>query len=252
MGNDEFYMDPKLRFSSRVENYVKYRPGYPLAIIDFLKEKKILLNNSIVADIGSGTGILSELLLRSGYKVYGIEPNTDMRKTAEQLLCNYENFISVNGTAENTTLSGESVNVITAGQAFHWFDVEKAKIEFKRILKPLGYVVLIWNNRKKLKQGFPEDYELFALKYGKDYKEIKKREKYTENFFEYSKKIFQHHQFVNYEGFIGRILSASYIPLQDEPIFEEMVAEIKVLFNKYQENGLIKLEYDTEVYFSHL
>ncbi len=131
------------RFSNRVDNYVKYRPHYPAAVIDYLKKEKVLKDNYVIADIGSGTGISSELFLKNGNTVYGIEPNKEMREGGEKYLSGFKNFISINGTAEDTTLKENSIDVITAGQAFHWFDMVKAKKEFKRILKTNGYVVLI-------------------------------------------------------------------------------------------------------------
>ena len=252
MAEKEFFMDPKLRFSSRVENYIKYRPGYPQEVIEFLKKEKILLNDLIIADIGSGTGILSEMFLKNGNIVYCVEPNKDMRTAAEKKLKNYSNFLSIDGSAEDTGLKDKSIDLITAGQAFHWFDIVKTKEEFKRILKPSGYVILIWNNRKKSSLGFPGEYEQLILKYGKDYKYIRKREKNIDKFFKFEKKIFHNHQDVNIEEFNGRICSTSYIPLENEPIFEKMMVDFENLFNKYQENGIVRIEYDTEAYYGKL
>lgn len=252
MRDVRFKLDPKIRFSSRVNNYIRYRPRYPSGIINFLKKKDILTERSIIADIGSGTGILSEIFLKNGNKVYGIEPNADMRKAAEKLLSKYSNFISLDGSAENTGLNKEKVDLITAGQAFHWFDIDKTKKEFRRILKPEGNVILIWNNRKKNVGNFSHEYEKLLLKYGKDYKEVQKQEGVVDKFFNYEKKIFYNFQELNLEGFRGRFLSASYIPLEDEPIFETMISELESVFKKYEKDGLIRLEYDTEVYYGHL
>ncbi|MFX1268184.1 MAG: class I SAM-dependent methyltransferase, partial [Promethearchaeota archaeon] len=176
MPKKKFILDPKKRFSSRVENYIKFRPNYPSEIIKFLKEKKILIKDSIIADIGSGTGILSEIFLKNGNVVYGIEPNADMRNAAEKLLENYSDFITVDGSAESTNLKGKSIDIITVGQAFHWFDIKQTQKEFRRILKEGGYVILIWNNRKKSDSGFSTEYEKFITKYGKDYKFTRKDE----------------------------------------------------------------------------
>jgi SAM-dependent methyltransferase len=166
MSSRKYAADPKKRFSPRVENYIKYRPSYPLKIIDFLKENNILEEGNVIADIGSGTGILTKIFLDNGNVVYGIEPNKDMRAAAERFLHKYTKFSSFEGSAESTGLENNSVNLIIAGQAFHWFDVEKARKEFKRILKPNGYVVLIWNDRIKSRNNFNSDYESFILKYG--------------------------------------------------------------------------------------
>ncbi len=145
MAEKKYLADPKKRFSSRVENYIKYRPSYPIEIIDFLKEKNILTENTIIADIGSGTGILTRMFLDNNNQVYGVEPNKDMREAAEKLLQGFTNFTSLEGSAESTGIEENCVDLITAGQAFHWFDVEQAKREFKRILKPNGNIALIWN-----------------------------------------------------------------------------------------------------------
>src|SRR4030095_5976457 len=140
--------DPLTRFSNRSDNYAKFRPGYPAGVIEILRSECGLTKTSVIADVGSGTGILSELFLRNGNSVLGIEPNADMRRVAEALLGSYDEFRSINATAEATTLQSEIVDFITAGQAFHWFDRAAAKREFARILTPEGWVVLIWNERR--------------------------------------------------------------------------------------------------------
>ena len=252
MNELRYKSDPKKRFSSRVENYIKYRPSYPRKIIKFLTEKKILNKNIVIADIGSGTGILSDLFLKNGNRVYGVEPNPDMRKAAEKLLEKYNKFISISGSAEKTGLKESSIDLITAGQAFHWFDVEKTKREFKKILKPNGYVVLIWNNRKKSGDNLSSDYEKFVLKYGTDYKEVRKNEKNVNEFYEYNKKVFYNYQELDYDGFKGRLLSTSYIPLEDNPRFNKMLEDLKKIFLTYQKNGTVRLEYNTEVYYGKL
>ena len=139
--------DPTQRFSNRVENYRRYRPGYPPAILDLLAAKCGLSQTSVAADVGSGTGILTKLLLKSGGRIFGVEPNPEMRAAGERDLNHHLNFTSVAGTAEATTLPDHSVDLITAGQAFHWFDRDKTRAEFLRILRPGGWVVLIWNDR---------------------------------------------------------------------------------------------------------
>ena len=252
IGNVKFYLDPKVRFSSRVENYIRYRPKYPQEIITFLKEKAILFDDTIIADVGSGTGILSELFLKNGNVVYGIEPNVDMRKAGEKLLEKYENFFSIEGSAESTGLDKKSIDLITAGQAFHWFDIDKTKLEFKRILKTNSYVVLIWNNRKKEGNNFSHEYENLVSKYGVDYKEVRKQESTVSKFYNYEMKIFYNYQVSDFKGFKGRFLSASYIPLENDPIFPKMISELEEIFSKYEKNGTIKLEYDTEVYYGQL
>ncbi len=252
MSEKKYKIDPKKRFSSRVENYIKYRPSYPLEIINFLKEKNILTEDTVIADIGSGTGILTRIFLDNGNQVYGVEPNTNMRGAAENILQGYTNFSSIEGSAESTGIEENCIDLIVAGQAFHWFDVEEAKREFKRILKPNGYVALIWNNRGKAGSDFNSSYENFILKYGTDYKEVKKNEGSVDRFYNYQKTTFYNFQDLDFTSFKGRVLSASYIPLSDNLIFPEMLVELENLFNKYQRNETIRIEYDTEIYLGKL
>jgi ubiquinone/menaquinone biosynthesis C-methylase UbiE len=259
MFDKKFKQDPKTRFSSRVDRYIKYRPGYPKEVIDFLKEKEILLANSIIADIGSGTGILSELFLKEGNKVYGIEPNRDMRVAAEKLLSDYVNFISIEGTAEKTNLEINSIDIITAGQAFHWFNLEKTRIEFSRILKSEGWVVLVWNRRKKHTNEFLKEYEKFLLKYGTDYAAIEKSKLEFDKFFgrsesnkNYYKVHYDNYQIFDYNGLKGRLLSTSYIPIEENTKHYEMLAELKQLFETFQKDGLIMFEYDTEIIYGQM
>ena len=252
MSKKKYKIDPKKRFSSRIENYIKYRPKYPFEMIGFLKEKNILAENTVIADIGSGTGILTRIFLDNGNQVYGIEPNKDMRKEAEKVFQGNTNFISLEGSAESTGLKDKCVDLITAGQAFHWFDVEEAKREFKRILKPNGNLALIWNNRGKTRKDFNSSYENFILKYGTDYREVKKNEGNVDLFFNYQKETFYNFQELDFTSFKGRVLSSSYIPLIDNPIFPKMILELEDLFNNHQRNGIIRIEYDTEIYLGKL
>lgn len=259
MFDKKFKHDPKKRFSTRVENYIKYRPSYPQEIISFLKEKQILSSDSVIADIGSGTGILSELFLKEGNHVYGIEPNIDMRNAGETQLSKYSNFVSLEGSAENSLINSSSVDIITAGQAFHWFDLEKTRIEFLRILKPEGWVLLIWNRREKVNNEFLKEYEKFLLKYGTDYKAIEKIKLDFDKFFgesetdrKYKYKKFDNYQIFDYNGLKGRLFSTSYIPLEGHPTFNDMIIDLKKLYEKHQQNGLIKFEYKTEVIYGQL
>jgi len=252
MVEKKYLADPKKRFSSRVENYIKYRPSYPLEIIDFLKEKNILTDDTVIADIGSGTGILTRIFLDNGNQVYGVEPNKDMREAAEKFLQEYKNFSSLEGSAESTGLEENCIDLIIAGQAFHWFDVEQAKREFKRIIKTNGNVALIWNNRGKAGTDFNNSYENFILKYGTDYREVKKNEGNVDLFFNYQKETFYNFQELDFTSFKGRVLSASYIPLADNFIFPKMILELEDLYNKHQRNGIIRIDYDTEIYLGKL
>ncbi|GIV98424.1 MAG: hypothetical protein KatS3mg057_3081 [Herpetosiphonaceae bacterium] len=168
-------MDPTRRFSSRVENYITYRPSYPLEVLDVLRRECGLTESATIADIGSGTGILSALFLKNGNRVFGVEPNPTMRVAGERLLQSYERFTSIDGSAEATGLPDQSVDFATAGQAFHWFDREKARAEFARILKPQGWVVLIWNSRRLSGTPFLRAYEQLLRTYGTDYEQVQHR-----------------------------------------------------------------------------
>ncbi len=250
------------RFSDRVDNYVKYRPHYPAEVIDFLKVQKILNENSVIADIGSGTGISAELFLKNNYKVFGVEPNEPMRLAAESILKNYSDkklFVSVDGKAETTTLENNSVDAIVCAQAFHWFNNGAFKQECKRILKPKGYVVLMWNDRRTDSTDFLKVYEDFLQMFGTDYKEINHKntqeKSQFDNFFgkeNYKEQSFYNYQDVNFEGLKGRVLSSSYMPNEGHKDFDHMIYCLKKIFTRYQENGLVRLDYDTKIYFGQL
>jgi ubiquinone/menaquinone biosynthesis C-methylase UbiE len=249
--------DPIKRFSSRVENYAKYRPDYPRAIIDLLESECALTPQSVVADIGSGTGILSEMFLTNGNPVFGVEPNPEMRAAAERLLLKYPNFGSTSGRAEATTLDAQSIDFVTAGQAFHWFDWPKAREEFARVLKPQGWVVLIWNERRLDSSPFLRAYEQLLLKFGTDYPVVSP-ENVTDDiasFFTpeaFRLKIFENFQEFDCKSLEGRVFSASYTPEPRHPHFGSMVADLRRIFSTYQRDGKVRFEYDTNVYYGHL
>ena len=244
------------RFSDRVDNYVKYRPHYPAEVFDFLESDKILARDFIIADIGSGTGISAEPLLKRNYTVYGVEPNKDMREAAEKILASFSNFKSIDATAENTTLKDASVNTIIAGQAFHWFDRPKTKTEFKRILKPSGYVVLMWNDRQTESTDFLKVYEDFLQMFGTDYKEVNHKNTQDKKIFDeffgegnYKEKTFFNFQDVDFTGLKGRVLSSSYMPNEGHKDFDFMISCLKKIFMRYQEKGTVRLAYDTKIYY---
>jgi SAM-dependent methyltransferase len=245
------------RFSDRVENYVKYRPHYPKEIIPFLEKEIGLLQSSIIADIGSGTGISSEMFLKNGNTVYGIEPNKEMRKAGERLLAVYPKFQSISATAEETTLANNSIDIITAGQAFHWFDVSKTEIEFKRIIKKDGWVILIWNERETNASPFLKAYEEFLNTFGTDYKEVNHVNVYgsIEKLFEtsgYKLQTFPNNQIFDYRALEGRLLSSSYTPSPDDSKYLPMLAELQTIFDKYQKNNSVIFEYTTKVFYGQI
>lgn len=245
--------DNTQRFNNRVDNYVKYRPSYPQEIISFLENSIQFNNKFIVADIGSGTGILSKIFLDNGNIVFGIEPNEPMRKKAEELLKNYFSFKSINGTAEQTTLENESVDLITAAQAFHWFDAEKTKAEFKRILKPSGFCCLIWNERLNV-SPFEKAYEELLFEYSTDYAKVDHRnidDKKIDAFFSphhVIKKSFSNKQIFDFAGLKGRLLSSSYTPDENHPKHNAMLNSLKNIFDSFKQNNMVQFDYETKVY----
>ncbi|UYP44080.1 hypothetical protein NEF87_000365 [Candidatus Lokiarchaeum ossiferum] len=245
--------DPKTRFTSRSKYFSKFRPSYPNEIINLLKKKRILQETTTIADIGSGTGILSELFLKENNLVYGIEPNSEMRQESAKLLQIYPNFQPLNGSAEATSLRSDSIDLITVGQAFHWFDMKQAIFEFKRILKSRGTVLLVWNLRKTVGSSFNEIYEDIMLKYGSDYAYLKKPLLF-ENFFPNNHNEYYHfetQQLLDFQGFIGRTLSSSYIPLEKDPQYAPMYEELKNIFYNNQIQGKVVFEYNTEMIISY-
>lgn len=249
--------DPTKRFSNRVDDYVKYRPGYPAAIIDLLTNACGLTSDSLIADVGSGTGILSELFLEHGNRVFGIEPNAAMRAAGEKFLAQYSGFTSIEGVAEATTLPAGSVGIITAGQAFHWFDHKRARAEFIRILKPNGWVVLIWNERRLGSTPFLRAYEDLLLEFGTDYQRVRYEDAYSAiaPFFaprKFQLKTFDNHQTFDFAGAKGRLMSASYVPAPGQENFQAMLEQLRAIFDAHHESGKIVFEYDTRVYFGQL
>ncbi len=249
--------DPTLRFSDRVENYIKYRPGYPHAVIEMLTEEGELTPRSIIADIGSGTGLLSELFLSNGNQVFGVEPNAAMRGAGEKLLERYANFISIEGAAEATTLENGSIDFVVVGQAFHWFDQKLARDEFSRIMKPSGWVVLIWNERRIDSTPFLRAYEQMLLKFGTDYQEVRHERVYkdVESFFsprEFKLRTFDNLQCFDFQGVKGRLLSSSYVPAPGHEDFEAILEELRNIFEEHQEAGEVAFEHDTKAYFGQL
>lgn len=251
-------VDPTRRFSTRVENYIKYRPTYPPAIVDLLRRECGLTARAVVADVGSGTGLLSELFLKNGNRVYGVEPNREMREAGERLLAAYDNFVSIDGKAEATTLPGASVDYVAAGQAFHWFDVDATRAEFRRILKPGGRVVLVWNERRVEGSPFLEAYEGLFKTYGTDYERVAHRytvEHMVQPFFganEVTLRTFDNRQVFDFEGLKGRLLSASYAPEPGHPNHQPMMDALRKIFDEHETGGAVAIEYETKVYFGQL
>ncbi len=245
------------RFSDRVENYVRYRPGYPTEVVGTLKRECGLAHEHVIADIASGTGIWTRVLLEHGNPVFGVEPNAEMRQAGERLLADFPRFTSIAGTAEATTLPDEAVHFVTAAQAAHWFDRAKARREFARILRPGGWLMLLWNERLTDATPFLRDYEQLLLDYGTDYEQVR-HERTTDavnEFFDpaqYRERGFAMRQEFDYGGLEGRLLSSSYAPGPGHPKHESMLGELRRIFEKHMVSGQVGFEYTTRLYFGRL
>jgi SAM-dependent methyltransferase len=250
--------DPTARFGDRVADYVATRPGYPPAVLDLLRPEAGLTPTSVVADIGSGTGLSAELFLKVGNRVYGIEPNREMRTAAERPLAGYPQFHSVAGSAEETTLPDASVDLVVAGQAFHWFDAPRARAEFRRILRPTGSVALMWNTRRLDASPFLRGYEQLLQRFGTDYREVVHTnvdQAKLAAFFgpdEFRTFKLDNEQLFDREGLRGRLRSSSYTPPPFHPDFEPMMRELDRLFDEFHAAGRVRFEYDTELYVGRL
>lgn len=250
--------DSKTRFSDRVENYTKYRPGYPPQVLELLKTECGLSPDSLIADIGSGTGISTRLFLDHHNTVYGVEPNAEMRAAAEAFLKDYPQFHSIDATAEQTHLPADIIDFIIAGQAFHWFQPDRTKQEFQRILKPQGWVVLIWNERLVDTTPFLIAYEKMLLEFATDYQQINHTNitlAELEQFFNphpIEHLTLPNHQIFDFPALKGRLLSSSYCPNLGEAGYEEIMKCLQEIFEENQTEGKIMFEYKTTLYFGHV
>lgn len=250
--------DPTKRFSTRVEKYIRFRPGYPAGVLEVLKNECALTPQTVVADIGSGTGIFSEVLLKNGNTVYGVEPNHEMRGAAERLLTGYPRFHSVSGTAEATTLTDGGAEAITAAQAFHWFDRPRARNEFRRVLKPGGWVALIWNDRQLDSTPFLREYEALLQRFGTDYLAVRHKDLDLAQVRDFigseavRQTTVESVQEFDYEGVEGRLLSSSYAPDAGHPSHVPMLAALRKIFGRHQNNGRVEIRYDTRVFTARL
>lgn len=252
-------MDSIERFSNRVENYVKYRPSYPKAIVGFMTAELNLRPESAIADVGAGTGKLTELFLDNGNPVFAVEPNEEMLAAAQTLLGDRPNFYPIAGTAEATTLPNQSADFITAGQAFHWFNHDKTKMEFRRILKPGGYVLLIWNEWRQ-DTPFLQAYQDIVARYSVDYGAVNRKQVTGENketalgsfLGKFQTRTFDNTQLFDFDGVKGRLLSSSYSPLSNHPNHQPMLAALEAAFAAHAENGRISFNYDCQVFYGQL
>lgn len=245
------------RFSDRVDNYIRYRPGYPPEVLRALAAECGLAPRHTIADVASGTGIWTRMLLENGNRVFAVEPNAEMRRAGEKLLSAFPNLISTSGNAEGTTLPDASVDFVTAAQAAHWFERVAARREFVRILKPGGWLVLLWNERVIDGSPFLRAYEDLLLNYGTDYREVR-HERTTDavnEFFDpapYRAESFAMRQEFDYAGLEGRLLSSSYAPGPGHPKHAPMLRELRRIFDEHSSAGRAVVEYVTRVYFGRL
>jgi SAM-dependent methyltransferase len=245
------------RFSGRVDNYRRYRPGYPPQLLKLLEVECGLTQQSVIADVGSGTGLLSQLFLPHGNPVFGVEPNEEMRAAAEQILVDFPTFTSVAGSAEATSLADASVDFVSAGQAFHWFDRPRARLEFVRVLRPGGWVVVVWNERRLDSTPLLRAYEEILKTWAIDYAEVRHENVGHElkAFFApegFALRTFENGQLLDFDGLKGRLLSSSYTPEPGDPSFPPMVEKLRRIFDEHQRYGRVTIEYNTRVYFGRL
>jgi SAM-dependent methyltransferase len=248
---------PTERFTSRVDSYARFRPSYPQAAIDLLAARCGLTAAAVVADIGSGTGILTQLLLHKGATVIAVEPNDAMRAAADGLLAGAPRLTSVRGTAEATTLAEGSVDLWVAGQAFHWFDVPRARTEALRVLRAGGYGALLWNERPPEASAFLADYEALLLRHAAEYATItasRADEASMREFFggRMEQASFANQQILDFAGLTGRLMSSSYAPVPGHPQHAPMMASLREAFERHQRSGAIVFPYRTLVYFGQL
>jgi SAM-dependent methyltransferase len=250
--------DPKARFSNRVDDYAKYRPHYSQDVVQAVERACGLRPQHAIVDIGCGTGLLARIFLENGNRVVGVEPNREMRIGGENYLASYPNFSMVDGSAEATGLPDASADFVIAGQSFHWFRPDDTRVEFARILKPAGWVVLVWHDRDLTSKPFLRAYEDFVLRHSTDYEQVAHKYLATydalQRFFapDEVRLIEQHNQQeLDFDGLRGRLLSSSYVPKAGEK-HEAMMRELPRLFSSHAEDGHVTLEYDTKIFYGHL
>ena len=246
--------DPTGRFSDRVADYVRYRPDYPPALLAWLQREFGISPDWTVADVGAGTGISSKLFLDAGYRVTAIEPNAAMRAAAVEWLGGDPRFQTVDGRADATGLPDASMDLIVVAQAFHWFDPDATRSEFRRILRAGGLAAIFWNSRKPAGTTFLEGYEALLRRYGTDYTMVAERHADDDAMRAWfgdglrGEAHFAHRQRLDFDGLLGRLLSSSYAPRPDHPDHLPMKRALRELFDSCAVDGAVSLDYDTRVF----
>jgi SAM-dependent methyltransferase len=250
---------PTARFTDRVENYAKARPGYPAEIVSLLEHRCGLSRTSTLIDVGCGTGLLAKVFCEFGCRVIGVEPNAAMREAGQRYLARYRNFKMLEGQAESIPLPGASVDFITAGQAFHWFDLTRSRHEFMRILRPDGWAVLVWNDREFTGSKFADDYERLVVRFGVDYADVHQRGKTTVASFEgffgntaFARESYPNLQQLDRESFVARVLSASYMPGPGHANHQAMMREVERIFCENEKDGVVSVRYTTSVTYGQM
>jgi SAM-dependent methyltransferase len=246
------------RFTGRVESYRRHRPRYPDAVVDLLTAKCSLKETSAIADIAAGTGLLAEKFLVRGFAVVAVEPNDEMRAACETLTADFPRLRCVPGSAEATGLPSHSFDLITVAQALHWFDLERARAEFARILRPEGWCAVIYNERRMGGDAFHDGYESLLREFGIDYTKVQRHHltaEGIEGFFSPSvveRVVFKNAQELSREALSGRIVSSSYMPTAGHPRYAAMQAAVDRLFEEHERDGYVRLEYDCAVWYGRL
>lgn len=250
-------MDPKLRFSNRVADYLRYRPSYPAGLVPALAEVTGLTPSWTVADVGSGTGISSRPFLEHGNQVIAVEPNAEMRQAAEAELGAHSRFTSVDGAAEATGLPDASVDLVVAGQAFHWFDPRATRSECRRILRRPAWTALVWNVRSTDADDFARGYEALLERWGTDYERYRARRidrRDLATFFGRTpeERSLANEQTLDLTGLRGRLESSSYVPAQGDSNHAPMMEELDRLFARHAEGGHVRIAYETQIFAAPL
>jgi SAM-dependent methyltransferase len=248
--------DPTKRFTGRVPGYAVFRPDYPEGTIELIADATGLQPGQHVADVGSGTGILTRRLLANGNRVFAVEPNAGMRAVAEHDLSEYDGFVSVDATAEDTGLGEGSIDLVCAAQAFHWFDREASRREFARILRGARPVALLWNTRRTEATPFMRDYERLLVERAVDYAQVdhtRVDETALRRFFsDYTRHTIPFTEALSYQVSLGRMLSASYVAAPGQPGHDAIVDGLREAFERHQQGGRVGWVYETEIYTGRL
>ncbi len=254
--SDRRELDPRGRFTNRVDDYIRFRPGYPPELIAWLRDTIALAPEWTVADVGSGTGLLSQRFLENGNAVFGVEPNASMRAAAERLFADNARFTSIDGSAEATTLSDASVELVAAAQAFHWFDPAAARREWRRISRPGGFALVVFNTRRIDATPFMRDYEHYLLDHAVDYAGVNHLNDLPERlhtlfdgYREWRHAFTLRHR---YEDVRGLSMSSSYVPAPGRPTHDVFFDGLRKLFDAHAEKGVVEFPYTTEAYVGTL